>query len=121
MSAPLDEALGNILRLAEEERIVFVGKAPGQIDALGYSPEDVYDAVWSAAANPRDWLEEPKYEERSHWPPYAPVITFRLRFQPAANDEEAVEPRPTDDLFLEVKIMPDRLHLLACKLDGSPQ
>lgn len=109
------------MRLAEEGRIVHVGKAPTQIAGLGYSPEDVCDAVWSAAANPDDWLAPPKYEERSHWPPQAPVVTFRVRFLPECNDEEATDPRPIDELFLEVKVMPDRLILMACKLDRSPQ
>lgn len=59
----LEEALREIMRLAQEGQIIPTGKAPNQIDGLGYSPDDVCDAVWSAAANRDDWLAPAKYEK----------------------------------------------------------
>jgi hypothetical protein len=104
----IGDALVQIRRLAEEEKVELSRRAGRHTDNLGYVLPDVCDALYALLD------EECEAIEPGRRNPGVPVATFVTEFRLPDNDE-------VDRLFIEVEIHEDSLYVLAFKLDGSPE
>lgn len=104
------EALGHVRRLADNEDVELSNNARRDSKLLGYEFEDVCDAL--AALEVVDCCKI----DKGHWDPRFPVATYKMTFM-----LETRGPTKVDDLFIEVRINPQSLYVLAFKLDGSPR
>jgi hypothetical protein len=102
------DALAQIHRLADEDKVEISRNAARDTDGLGYTHPDVCDVLFNLEEHECTCVGPGKHR------PECPVITFVTVFQPEGRDDP-------DHLFVEVAINPDSLFVLACKLDGSPR